>query len=585
LTLWDVVVELSSQVRDIVRNVQPRLNRLQRGYPFLRAVSNVFLRDIGTYMVVLDIMRGWPAMYTTYVGYDEIAHHVGLDRPDAMHSLRGLDRAIRRVRSAISGHAARPYDLILLSDHGQSSGATFKQRYGGTLEELIAARASTATRVSLPNTHDAGAVYSRALGAELDNMRGHRLLGNAGRLTLRAQRSLQKRLVQERPDEHEAPGAAHIHVCVSGNLANIYLDLHDGKVSLSELNATHPGLVDALVEHPGIGFVVGYDERGAPIVLGKHGTRSLRTAEVTGHDPLLPYGDPALRAQQLTRVADFPHSGDLIVNSTFYPDGTVAAFEELIGSHGGRGGHQTDAFVLHPADMHIEPTANATDVFAQLNARRGLMTPPTPPHRMQEADVWAPATLWRGLRDWRTWVDRAGRAFLLERAAYREVAHDGNATGPALLIALLASAIGALTTYLAGGAQLPLALETLLSLGSWLAIVVLIHAAGRMLRGTGSLTTTLRTLAYAEVTSVALLFGLLPTIGPALALGQLAFRLVATWIAVQEALNLSGWRTLLVPLIAALLLIATMVGGLALVSGTQVTIGMVLLRMGIGPAH
>ena len=109
-----------------------------------------------------------------------------------------------------------------------------------------------------------------------------------------------------------------------------------------------------------------------PVVLGKGGRRNLHTGEVTGGDPLVPYGDVALRAWQVRRVMDFPHAGDLMVISTVFPDGTVAALEELIGSHGGMGGEQTDAFMFHPGDMVVPETRNSADVFDILNAWRGL---------------------------------------------------------------------------------------------------------------------------------------------------------------------------------------------------------------------
>ena len=66
---------------------------------------------------------------------------------------------------------------------------------------------------------------------------------------------------------------------------------------------------------------------------------------------------------------DFPHAGDLMVISTVYPDGTVAALEELIGNHGGVGGEQTDAFIFHPPDFQVPDTRNSTDVFHILNSR------------------------------------------------------------------------------------------------------------------------------------------------------------------------------------------------------------------------
>ncbi len=52
------------------------------------------------------------------------------------------------------------------------------------------------------------------------------------------------------------------------------------------------------------------------------------------------------------RTDGFPHCPDLVVNSTFWEDfEEVAAFEELVGSHGGMGGTQSHPLVLHPADL------------------------------------------------------------------------------------------------------------------------------------------------------------------------------------------------------------------------------------------
>jgi hypothetical protein len=36
-----------------------------------------------------------------------------------------------------TANAPRDYDIVVLSDHGQSQGATFRQRYGVTLDDLI----------------------------------------------------------------------------------------------------------------------------------------------------------------------------------------------------------------------------------------------------------------------------------------------------------------------------------------------------------------------------------------------------------------------------------------------------------------
>ena len=49
------------------------------------------------------------------------------------------------------------------------------------------------------------------------------------------------------------------------------------------------------------------------------------------------------------------HAPDLLLLSQYDPVmGEVAAFEELIGSHGGLGGPQTEPFILHPAEWELD---------------------------------------------------------------------------------------------------------------------------------------------------------------------------------------------------------------------------------------
>jgi Type I phosphodiesterase / nucleotide pyrophosphatase len=86
--------------------------------------------------VTADVLSGRPVVYTTFLAYDEVAHHSGLERADTLAVLRRFDRAIARIAAAVP-HAPRPYRLVVLSDHGQSQGATFRQRYGESLDELV----------------------------------------------------------------------------------------------------------------------------------------------------------------------------------------------------------------------------------------------------------------------------------------------------------------------------------------------------------------------------------------------------------------------------------------------------------------
>jgi hypothetical protein len=67
------------------------------------------------------------------------------------------------------------------------------------------------------------------------------------------------------------------------------------------------------------------------------------------------------------------HAPDLLLLSQYNPDlGEVAAFEELIGSHGGLGGPQTEPFILHPAEWELDEPIPVGAPAIYRNLRRWL---------------------------------------------------------------------------------------------------------------------------------------------------------------------------------------------------------------------
>ena len=135
LTFWEVVLELSASSRAKRRDVRPRGHR-GGYYPLMRGALCVFVRDLIVYGVLQDMMKGRPAIYATFSSYDEVAHHSGLERADTLEALRKLDQQFGRIERA-RRYASRPYEIVVLSDHGQTQGATFKQRNGYGLDELV----------------------------------------------------------------------------------------------------------------------------------------------------------------------------------------------------------------------------------------------------------------------------------------------------------------------------------------------------------------------------------------------------------------------------------------------------------------
>ena len=132
---WEVILEWTAALRAIRRDVQPRGHR-GGIYPLMRGALCVFVRDLIVSGVLTDIMRGRPAVYATFSSYDEVAHHSGLERADTLEALRKLDDKFAHIEMACR-YAPRPYEIVVLSDHGQTQGATFKQRNGYGLDDLV----------------------------------------------------------------------------------------------------------------------------------------------------------------------------------------------------------------------------------------------------------------------------------------------------------------------------------------------------------------------------------------------------------------------------------------------------------------
>ena len=137
LFLFDILMELISRIRQLFLNVQPRLKWRGFAYYIARAGTNVAMREATTYTIIGDISAGqYNAIYATYMGYDEIAHHSGAEDYDAFYALRQIDKQFKRIETAIE-KSNRKYRIIILSDHGQSNGFTFKEKYEISLNDLV----------------------------------------------------------------------------------------------------------------------------------------------------------------------------------------------------------------------------------------------------------------------------------------------------------------------------------------------------------------------------------------------------------------------------------------------------------------
>jgi uncharacterized membrane protein YvlD (DUF360 family) len=344
LFLFEIGLEVTAALRAARRDVRPRGHR-GGIYPLMRAAMCVFVRDLIVYAVLTDMMRGRPAVYATFSSYDEVAHHSGLMRADTLEALRKLDKQFERLEKA-RRYAPRPYEIVVLSDHGQTQGATFKQRNGYGLDELVDRSLGRENVVALTG------------GDEQDAMVKHAM----GEATGRSSEKPSKSDVSDRD----------VVVLGSGNLGLVYLMELPRRLTLEEIEERHPELLPALREHPHVGWVLVHSsEHGAVVLGGGGGARYLDQDRVEGEDPLAHFSPTA--AQHLLRTDRFSNVADIMVGS-FY-DETLdegCAFEELISFHGGLGGPQTRPFILAPPSLALptEPLIGAAAVHGLLREWR-----------------------------------------------------------------------------------------------------------------------------------------------------------------------------------------------------------------------
>ena len=417
LFIYDIIMDFASRMRHLFKNIQPRLKWRGLAYYVARAGANVAMREATTLTIIGDIFAGnHNVIYATYMGYDEIAHHSGVEDYDSFYALRQIDRQFKRLENAAE-KADRNYKFIVLSDHGQSKGFTFKEKYGESLNDLVKELLPDDISVhSILHSNDDHfrEKYSlkpyvennlekvdRRIEKSIDNTKEkidtridntkeridsrldfdisprekfNEIKSNSSTLEyfnkLKSERSFlnsdepfSKRLnnistdlnlnIQFSSKTKVSEETAQTIVLASGNLGLIYFTDWSNRMTYEQIEDAFPGLLNGLAHHEGIGFVMVKSDIYDTIVLSNDDVLYLDTEEYYGNHFLDSFGKNTIK--KLKRTDGFAHVPDILVNSAYDIDNDeVYAFEELIGSHGGAGGNQQYPFILYPSEWSLE---------------------------------------------------------------------------------------------------------------------------------------------------------------------------------------------------------------------------------------
>ncbi|HEU5316992.1 MAG TPA: alkaline phosphatase family protein [Chloroflexota bacterium] len=416
--LIDAAWELAQEMEDrVVVNAMQRPRILEGAFPILRVLFNVLAREIVTAGTRVDMLRGVPVIYSCYIGYDVLGHHSGPLSRNSMRVLRGIDGAIRKLYMT-RAWTHRRYELGILSDHGMSPCLPVEHVFESDFDTWVndwwrqGAQATPAYRDRRRRVRFRLRRRERGTESGLGRLAGEvmrrnsgwlRTWGRLGAWTLELGSAGAIKL-GERFLEDDVPSALAPHVTVinCGPLSQIWVKEVDRRLDLSQVDEMCPGFVDALVDHPAMGLVVG--RQGEEIVArGRRGTAYLRplphgpdgidfrsvVLRIDGEDPFIMFEEPDIAALQTAAFASADAVGDVICMAALFTPQTLAdsvpgasgrvhvyTFENQMGTHASIGGDQSYPFIVLPSWMQFDgdKIVSATQMYPVLKYFTGRAT-------------------------------------------------------------------------------------------------------------------------------------------------------------------------------------------------------------------
>ncbi|MBA3656944.1 MAG: alkaline phosphatase family protein [Gemmatimonadaceae bacterium] len=350
-------------------------------FPFIRILSNVVVRELQTMAILLDIYLGVPIIYSTFMQYDELAHHFGPSSKQALFDLKRTDRRISEIYRMIRMAGGRGYDLVILSDHGMTAAQSYRVNFGETLgstverllrESATGARApeSLASFSSASEYADVGPEVMETV-AELASPP---LLRKAIlRLSdwLRSRYGLRELIL---PEKFRVDTRNEVVITYSSCLAHVYFAARDTQLSLAEMrsDARWNGLYAGLLAHEGVGLIATRTPEGVHLETREGAARVSNgaTTVLGGKNPFETYGMAGMVARAVESLVMQPNSGDCVLFGA-YDGSSIISFDDQIGAHGSAGGDQVLPFIIGPTwlDLENQTLEDARDIHRAVMTR------------------------------------------------------------------------------------------------------------------------------------------------------------------------------------------------------------------------
>ena len=359
-------------------------------FPFIRILSNVVIRELQTMAILLDVYLGVPVIYSTFMQYDELAHHFGPSSKQALVDLRRTDARIAEIWRMAQLAGGRGYDLVILSDHGMTPALSYRVKYGESLGTTVQRILDEAPRADKPAPR---ALASFAVDTEYSDI-GPEVVEAVAQLTpasfgarkgirrfrdwLRSRYGLREIIF---PEKYRVDRTNDVVVTYSSCLALVYFAATERRLTLEQILADGrwATLYERLISHPGIGLVATVSAGGVTLA-SKHGRARLSDGEVeiiSGDNPLEVFGTEPYVLRAVESLVTQPNAGDCVLFGAY--DGyDIISFDDQVGAHGSAGGDQVYPFIISPEKLGLggEALEDARDIHRTVLARYAAANAP-----------------------------------------------------------------------------------------------------------------------------------------------------------------------------------------------------------------
>jgi len=357
-----------------------RVTHSEGVFPFIRIFSNVIIRELQTMAILLDVYLGVPVIYSTFMQYDELAHHFGPSSKQALSDLKRTDARISEIWRMARLAGGRGYDLVILSDHGMTPAQSYRVKFGESLGatvervldgDVLASHSEASEYADIgPEVIEAFALITPAARA------GTRRALRRARDWLRSRYGLREIIL---PEKYRVAARHDVVVTYSSCLALVYFAADERQLDLGDITGEPRWctLYDGLLAHEGIGLIATRDG-GKVHVEGKMGRALLSNGHVEileGRNPLEPYGTERYVINAVNDLVSQPNAGDCVLFGAY--DGyEIISFDDQIGAHGSAGGDQVYPFLMAPVRLEVENAVieDARDIHRVVMSRYAVPT-------------------------------------------------------------------------------------------------------------------------------------------------------------------------------------------------------------------